>query len=63
MHSLEAHQINNNHSITHGLYQSLESEKVRQRAHREDQVETHKQFESIEPSRQLAAYEASLKRE
>ena len=55
MRSLEA-DANKDYSITHGLYQSLESEKVN-RVSREP-IDTCKQFESIEPSNnQLNSYD------
>ena len=55
MRSLEA-DPNKDYAITHGLYQSLESEKAN-RVSREP-IDTSKQFESIEPSsNQLNSYD------
>ena len=48
------------YSITHGLYQSLESEKIN-RISREP-IDTSKQFESLEPERVHAASFDATKR-
>jgi len=51
-------EVNNGFSLTHGLYQSLESEKIN-RVSREP-IDTSKQFESLEPVRvQSSSFDAS----